>query len=77
MVDEQQLLKLKEKIDKAKQDYSRQQGIQESAEKGLKELGVNNVEEAQDMIEEIEAEIEELEAEYAELIRKVEEALSE
>lgn len=60
-MNKQQLLDLKEKIDEAQQEVSRQEGAQEDALKQLREQGVNSVEEAQAEIERLDSEIEGME----------------
>lgn len=74
-MDKQQLLDLKEKIDEAQQEVSRQEGVQEDAFKQLREHNVNNVEEAQVEIERLDSEIKKIEGDLEEKVSDLQDKL--
>jgi len=76
-MNKQQLLDLKEKIDKAQQEVFRQEGAQEDALKQLREHGVNNVEEAQTEIKRLDSEIEKMEEDLEEKVNNLQTKLDE
>lgn len=75
MADEQELVKLKEKIDNARQELSKEQGVLESAQARLEELGVESVEEAEAKVEELGQEIERIERDLEAKIQEIQEGL--
>jgi chromosome segregation ATPase len=70
-MDEKELHNLKERIDKAQQDLSKEQGILESATNQLKELGADTVEDADEHIQQLDAEIRDLEERLETQIREI------
>lgn len=76
-MNKQQLFDLKEKIDEAQQEVSRQEGAQEDALKQLREHGVNNAEEAQAEIERLDSEIEKMEEDLKKKVNNLQAKLDE